>query len=1038
MVDSGGVTGYLVLAIAVVFGTAVLLIYSIIWPQIRASYRRNPWILFPRRSLRRKTLWEEARANSRRWVLKRSLFRKRPLWTHWSFTWVILFGAPVVVSVAYLITYFGNSPITGSVGTGWQAELTITGLSFIVLIFLLDQVYRTRYREGVIQEFLADSRAMPAIYFALMSSALLAYLHFYWSPEDVAPLVVNTAYTAFLGTVLMIGYVYFRVAKLVFSDPLDELTVEQVKKGVELQLQELDRQDISQEILQTAVPEFVVIGRSREGRLYTVDELSLKGYVSDIDLGALQEACLSEKERFEEHDLNLFIDVELGKELNQGVDLVYLVPDEGNRPELSPGFAEKLSQAIYCSPERPWRTGDVFVERNMAQIRESARTAIEELRQAGLEHYLKLYTGLLEYATDLNREIVEQYSGTPQPLSRLVNRVFRRFYPILEGVGRTGDSELINTVRREIFRISVMFHQQGETELFDKSVSLYSLFYQALVSSGEDNQNLVHGLLSSFQDLQTLLVASFRDARSRDEADQVVANIESYYDTLEDFLRIALEYGDAQTFNNAWNIGVDAFILVDSEMQIYDLEWELEHAESEEEAENIEEELEYKRYEQETVERFTSEFEVSRYTAAAWAYQMLKQGELPAETFRVIFSESIQNRYSSFSALNESYFRFFEQMRLDFFRWESDDADIFKGGQVSQPAVHGWLKEFYCIMGLILLDPDDFDLDDVDESENPLADLEVDRVTYPGFEESIEQVSKGDLEDVPVPDRVEDELEERKELFLAFDQQMEEILERKEEDYIIESELDPEKISNYKDSYEMEFEEQFVLRQVFTDLGWLDIKPYDEDDDPRQLVLNRGMPRGALIEEPPTEYVSPVDREVRQHINGILEYWLDEGVSKVEVEGHEQLLDAVEKVCEEEGDVKAIVISSIRARQALTRSERFDFDFGDSENLLGGFEIDSEMVPVYTDSSRDFSVLVLTEPEPKPEITEYKKDGRIVDVKLKEITRELLREERGEEFEEMSEEEIREQLQGVWIHGYYYWLMDSGDGFGTKITVSEW
>lgn len=943
----------------------------------------------------------------------------------------------MVVSVAYLITFFGDSPITGSVGTGWQAQLTITGLSFIVLIFLLDQVYRTRYREGVIQEFLADSRAMPAIYFALMSSALLAYLHFYWSLEYVAPLVVNTAYTAFLGTVLMIGYVYFRVAKLVFSDPLDEMTVEQVKKGVELQLQELDRQNISQEILQAAVPEFVTIGRNREGRLYTVDELGLKGYVSDIDLGALREACISEKNRFEEHNMDLFIDIELGKELNQGVDLVYLVSDESDRPELSPRFAENLSQTIYCSPEKPWRTGDVLIERNMAQIRESARTAIEELRQAGLEYYLKLYTGLLEYTTELNREVVEKYSGTPQPLSRLINRVYRRFYPILEGVGRTGDSELINTVRAEIFRISMIFHQQGETELFDKSVSLYSLLYQALVSSGEDNQNMVHNLLSNFQNLQTLLVASFRDARSREEAEQVVENIESYYETLEDFLRIALEHSDAQTFNNAWNLGVDAFILVDSEMEIYDLEWELENAESEGEAEKIEEELEYKRYEQETVERFTSEFEVSRYTAAAWAHQMLKQGELPAETFRKIFSESIKNRYSSFGALNESYFRFFEQMQLDFFRWESDDADIFKGAQVSQPAVHGWLKEFYCIMALILLDPDDFDVDDIDESENPLANLEIDRVTYPGFEESIEQVSEEELEDVPVPDRVVEELDERKELFLALDEQMQEVLERKEEDFVIESDLDSEMVSNYRDNYAEKFEEQFVLRKVFADLGWLDIEPYDEEDDPRQLVFNLRLPKGAFIEEPPTEYMLSVDREAREHINGVLEYWLDEGVSEVEVEGHEQLLDAVEKVYEEEGDVKAVLFSSTKARQTITRSDRFDLDFGDSNNIFGGFEIDSEMVPVYTDPSRVFSLLVLTEPEMKPQINEYRKDGRIVDVKLKEITRELLREERGENFEEMSEEEIREQLQGIWIQGYYYWLMDSGDGFGTIISVNE-
>jgi hypothetical protein len=96
---------------------------------------------------------------------------------------------------------------------------------------------------------------------------LVAYLYFFHTPEEVPQLWINTTWFIFLGTVSGIGYVYYRVAKLVFSDPLDDLTLDQVQKGVEFQLRESDRQGLSQSILDRELPEFVSVGSNRDGRV---------------------------------------------------------------------------------------------------------------------------------------------------------------------------------------------------------------------------------------------------------------------------------------------------------------------------------------------------------------------------------------------------------------------------------------------------------------------------------------------------------------------------------------------------------------------------------------------------------------------------------------------------------------------------------------------------------------------------------------------------------------------------------------------------
>lgn len=1029
-----GLAGFVVLL------SSVAIAYALVWPVASEFYNRNPWFGFPRESLRVRTLREEVRANSYRWLLNRLL--KRPsLWTYWSFIWVLPVGLAIVFSLAYLTAPFELGTF-GSISTGWQAHLTITSLSFIVLIFLLDQIYRSRYREGVIQAFLASSKVMPVLYFSLFSSGVLSYLYFYHTPEDVSPILLDATFFVFLGTITGIGYVYYRVARLISADPLDEMTVQQIQRGLQLQLQERDRQEISNSYLQDALPEFVSIDSNRDNPVLAADDLDLDGYVSDIHLGKLADACEQVAADLEDEQ-ELLIDIGLGAEMQTGIDVVSISSGRLEPSDVSGNFVELLSSAVYCSSEPAWPTGDQLVDRNMAQIGETTRTAIHEGNPQGLEKNLKRYTGLLEHATELNRRVADQYGGTPVPISSHVDQIYREFYRILEAAARTGVSDLIRTVRAEIMRLSMMFHRQDEPHLFDRTIGLYGSYYRVLASNPDVGRDPIHTILVNLDNLQTMLTASLKRVRSVDEAEDAISDIESLYELFETFFRISIEVGDAETFNNIWDMGGgDAFITVSPETEIHDLEWSIQQSDDPDEIQRLESELEIKQKQQEAIGRFSSRFGEVRFIASAWAYQSVQEDILGEQIFQEMFSESI--KHYSFEELSKVYLELCGTPRLDLMRWESEDSDVFKGVQSSRPATDTWLKEFFCAMGLLTLDPETFDTDDLDEGDNPMAGIEIDRSAYPELEETIQGISREELLSTGIAESELEDLDERKDVMLALHHQMEEILERREEDHIIDSDLDSEKVEDFKQSYISEFEGQFVLRQALDDIDWLLTEEYDEDLDINPSGSRAFYPKHGFIPDPPSEFIHNLEQRVRNHIDFLTNDWfidereqLDEAV----IENYDVLPEELGQICsnfeEQEEPVQAIIIGDFRALSVIRDSTGFDDEFRQSDEVVGGFSFDGYTIPVYRDSTGDFAALVLAGEGQPVCLTEYRRDDETVFVDIQKVTRELLEDLDEEEFEGMSEEEIREKLQTVLLDIFYYGEIEVTSNFGTLISIDN-
>lgn len=725
----------------------------------------------------------------------------------------------------------------------------------------------------------------------------------------------------------------------------------------------------------------------------------------------------------------------LGDELQPGLDVVS-VTDSGTLEELPDTFAADLADTIYCSDFRPWKTGDQLIDRNLG------RATINSLNPTRLEKYLGFYIELLQHATRINRNVSPSCEDTPHPISNLIDHIYREFYHILEAVARTRSSDLINIARGEIFQLSLAQHRQGESHLFDKSISLYASYYHVLADNRNADLERIHSLLTSLGNIQTMLTADLNRARSVDEVDRVVADLDSFYDVLERILQGAIEKEDARTFNNVWNLGEDEFVLVRPESDIFDLEWQLKEADDEAEKERLERELTVKRRQQEAVETFQSRFEETQFVAAAWAYRAVRDSDLAESIFQEIFSDSIK-KYR-FTTLVEIYFRLTANAHLDLFRWESDDADVFRGVQVSQPAVHTWLREFFCGMGLLFLDADGYDVAELDKSENPLADIEIDRVNYPDLEDTIDAVSSEDLAVTGVAEAEIADLEEKKAVFLALHHQMEALLERREENRVIEADLDPEKVTSFKEDYASSFIDQFVLRSVFNNLGWLDIQSYDEDRDVPAAGFNLFYPKRGFIPDPPAQFIHNLDRQVWSHIDTLRNAWLGDEQNHLpeeQVETYDTIPGMITKVCQEfeeaGGRPRAVLTNGFRVKDVLTNYDAFDSEFQSAENVIGSFTYEGVMLPVYRVPGSRFEAAVLAETDQPPSLTEYQRDDSPVFVKVEKVTRDLLQELDAERYDDLTNEELRDRLQQVWFRALYYAEFTAPEDFGLKITVVE-
>lgn len=185
-----------------------------------------------------------------------------------------------------------------------------------------------------------------------------------------------------------------------------------------------------------------------------------------------------------------------------------------------------------------------------------------------------------------------------------------------------------------------------------------------------------------------------------------------------------------------------------------------------------------------------------------------------------------------------------------------------------------------------------------------------------------------------------------------------------------------------------------------------------------------------------------LDADVTPQINAVIERILDECDSYLETEtvtSHDALPDRVADLCTAKEPV-ALIAGRYRPRRAIRDSDRFDPEFVESDHYIGGFQFAEEQpaIPVYSEPELDPDILLLTEPTTQPEFTERSESDAPVDIEITAASRALIQEIKGEEeYEALSDDEIRNLLQRVWMQIEHRLTIEISDDIGVSISTED-
>jgi hypothetical protein len=185
-----------------------------------------------------------------------------------------------------------------------------------------------------------------------------------------------------------------------------------------------------------------------------------------------------------------------------------------------------------------------------------------------------------------------------------------------------------------------------------------------------------------------------------------------------------------------------------------------------------------------------------------------------------------------------------------------------------------------------------------------------------------------------------------------------------------------------------------------------------------------------------------LDTDIASHVTAITDRILnvcDPYLAAETVSSHDALPDRISQLCTAKNPV-ALIAGRYRPRLAIRNSDAFDPDYIESDHCIGGFQYtdDQPTVPVYSEPEMEPDILLLTEPTTQPEFTERSESDAPVDIKITATDRELIREVKGdEEYESLSDDDIRDLLQRVWMQIEHRLTVDISDDIGISISVEE-
>ncbi|QHS17944.1 hypothetical protein GWK26_12730 [haloarchaeon 3A1-DGR] len=607
----------------------------------------------------------------------------------------LLLAATLVIAFAV-----DSSPLTEplwiDIETVWQVHATIIGLSFVVLVFLLEIVSRSRYVEDVLQQFLQRSRVLPVLFYSLLGSIAIGILVLYPDPirDWVSP---NVPATIFVVTILGIMFVYGKVVKLALAGPADEDVYTELKKHISKKIKEdvavyeydQELQDSLPDGVETQKPLYPFYGKRKDS--VTADDLDLSGSVTDIYVPTFVYA-LSELIRIGEQNRNpnggeedsdfksvaegIEVQVKIGDNLQEFSSILQISSDvfdptmEDVYPTLAASILTHPGEGRDDTVRQIHKYTDFMDSEGKRIVRNSQTRSFLQF----LEQYQEIVYHTL-HDLDEMRFLIEEnrYLNADLPFYNLDQVLFRVFEEALEDVNR----EFTHHIVALVYSITGRAAEIDLHGAYQRYMELYARFYFAMRQSHLPDNFVTEINDAIIEDLGSSARAGMQaDFENFDELDG------GFRIEIESYSEVALRQAH-RMFKYAFeNQDGRAFIKIWTEVDIPQA------GKNDAVGEPV-------RYEKQDM----------LFNAAAMTYDIAKDEERYQDTFKKIYSQCIVKAYGDLADLFEIYFRIKAKggMRTRWGKWDRQEHDIIQQvrGRSYSIEPEFSLAEFYCFTGIM-------------------------------------------------------------------------------------------------------------------------------------------------------------------------------------------------------------------------------------------------------------------------------------------------------------------------------------------------
>jgi len=759
-----------------------------------------------------------------------------------------------------------NSEIVALLSTAWQVLASVIGISFVLIIFLIEYVHRHRYESQIFSLFSYYTKfhfiiILGLITLAVMGIDLILLNTNYFELKMLLNIIVFDI-SLLIFNLFLIIFLYGRTFEFVrpnfFLQILGDELSKNSKQSVEAELRKRIGSNILTNICNDSKIEFSHFGYNRQGfeAVNIGDNLNQALAVADIHVGLVKRAArLAKTDQISNEIASKIVwtsPIESIKN-REKKEIAFVSGMAANiRPKAHLALSVRLSKPALRIPRLISENLQISKDELIESIHNGNVSIVELLLDRYLFIIRSFLTAMKGYNVRYTIAEVEQESGLFSDWY-VLRQIERDFFNVLEESLRSTNRETIHLVIDFPLEVIYLADEYRDHLVFKRFAHFYPYIYETSARLTDDlslKEFVYERTWRSLQNYSLRIISRLRDS---DVSHEDIATYGGY--TLEiayifnNLLKLAIDLKDLlqfESYGRTFNGIMDWHNLAPTQV-VDNLERSLSYTSDINQRKKIEVELDYNRELAKVEEKFIITRNLIWLGLGGWLTYLLDSNRLSPEEYRV-WADAVAKGFPNVEMLYKTYaIDSFSQNKISrtWSNWDLQESESKQRGELVISDFiksDSWVTKYYCQRGieLSLLKADSYSkilptnnskyiLDSVSKVVETLKSSQIWMKTF----------------NFPI-----DKFDDRSNNFIELHQLMYEKQKNADEETIINSSLDPEIIAQFKSKILRSWEDSSVIRALIKrSNNYEDRSDYPIPSDSDVFGLNLLEPKAAFIKQ---------------------------------------------------------------------------------------------------------------------------------------------------------------------------------------------